>query len=177
VTTGPRGGGLTTPVALEPSHDVSAFDCGRPELTNWLKDWGHRAAENDTARTFVVCRDAAKVVAYFSLAAGAVDHLHGETKEKAPRRLRQNAPDPVPVIVLGRLAVDKSEQGRGLGSSLVSEAMRRAVQAATLVGARALVVHALDESLVAYYQSLGFTRFSPPSRTLYLPMRTIRDGL
>lgn len=168
---------LSRPVALKPSHDISAFDCGRTELTSWLKEWGHRSSESDTARTFVVCRGTRKVVGYFSLAAGAVDHLDRATSEKAPRRLRQNAPDPVPVIILGRLAVDKTEQGQKLGSSLVAEAMRRAALAARLVGARALLVHALDEPLVRYYESLGFVRFSPTSRTLYSPMRTIRDGL
>jgi GNAT superfamily N-acetyltransferase len=177
VTAGERDADFTEPVALEPAHDIGAFDCGRPELTSWLKERALRAAESETARTFVVCREAGRVVAYFSLAAGAVAHVHAETRERAPRRLRQNAPDPVPVIILGRLAVDRSEQGRGLGSALVSEAMRRAVQASSLIGARALLVHALDAPLVAYYQSLGFTPFSPASRTLYLPMKTIRDGL
>jgi predicted N-acetyltransferase YhbS len=175
--TGDERRALSRPVALKPGHDVAAFDCGRAELTSWIKEWGHRASDNDTARTFVVCRGTKKVVAYFSLAAGAVDHLDDATGERVPRRLRQNAPDPIPVIVLGRLAVDKEEQGQKLGSALVGEAMRRAAQAARLVGARALLVHALDDPLVRYYETLGFIRFSPISRTLYLPMKTIRDGL
>jgi GNAT superfamily N-acetyltransferase len=116
-------------------------------------------------------------VAYFSLAAGAVDHADRETGERAPRDLRQNSPDPIPAVVLARLAVDKSEQGTGLGSALVSEAMRRAAQASRIVGARALLVHALDDALVAYYEALGFKRFNPTSRTLYLAMKTVRQSL
>ena len=177
MTAGERRARLSRPAALKPGHDITTFYCGRPELTSWLQEWGRRASENDTARTCVVCRGTKKVVAYFSLAAGAVYHLDQETNERVPRSLRQNSPDPIPVIVLGRLAVDKREQGRKLGSALVSEAIRRSAQAARLVGARALLVHALDESLVAYYQSLGFIRFSPASKTLYLLMKTIRDGL
>jgi GNAT superfamily N-acetyltransferase len=146
-------------------------------LTDWLKAWGQRAIEADTARTFVVCRGAKMVVGYFSLAAGAADHTDRSTGERAPRSLRQNSPDPIPVIVLARLAVDKSEQGKGLGAALVREAMRRTAQASRIVGARALLVHALDDALVAYYESIGFRRFNPASRTLYLPMSTIRAGL
>jgi GNAT superfamily N-acetyltransferase len=146
-------------------------------LTDWLKAWGHRAIEADTARTFVVCRGVKTVVGYFSLAAGAADHTDRGTGERAPRGLRQNSPDPIPVIVLARLAVDRSVQGQGLGAALVSEAMRRVAQASRIVGARALLVHALDEGLVSYYESLDFKRFNPTSRTLYLPTRTIREGL
>jgi GNAT superfamily N-acetyltransferase len=169
---------LSKPAALTSKHIVAEFDCGRPELTDWLKDWSRRASDVGTAMTFVVCRGTRRVVGYFCLSAGAVDHvINEETGEKIPRGLRQNAIDPVPVIILGRLGVDKTEQGKGLGSALVAEAMKRAAKASRLVGARALLVHALDERLVAYYQSLGFLRFAPPSQTLYIPIKTIRDGL
>jgi predicted N-acetyltransferase YhbS len=172
-----RGAPLSRPAALERDHDVSAFDCGRPELTAWLKDWGHRSAEADTTRTFVICRGAKTVIGYFSLAAGAVAHVDLKSEQKAPRNLRQNAADPIPIIILARLAVDRSEQGKQLGSALVVEAMRRAALASTIIGARALLVHALDDGLVAYYQSLGFVRFNPTSRTLYMTTRSIRDAL
>lgn len=177
MTAGEGRARLSKPVTLKPGHLVSAFDCGRPELTHWLKAWGQRANEADTARTFVVCRGSRAVVGYFSLAAGAVDHADRETGVRAPRDLRQNSPDPIPAIVLARLAVDLSEQSKGLGSALVSEAMRRTAQASRVVGARALLVHALDDELVVYYESIGFKRFNPTSRTLYLATRTIRQGL
>ena len=91
-----RGAPLSRPVALEHDHDVSAFDCGRPELTAWLKDWGHRSTEADTTRTFVVCRATKTVVGYFSLAAGAVAHVDLKSEQKAPRGLRHNAPRSAP---------------------------------------------------------------------------------
>ena len=160
---GERRARLSRPAALKPGHDVSTFDCGRPELTSWLKDWGKRSTENDTTRTFVVCRGTKRVVAYFSLVAGAVAHLDETTQERAPRSLRQNSPDPIPVfIILGRLAVVTAEQKQKLGSALVSEAMRRAAQASKIIGARALLVHALDAPLVDYYKSLGFKQSFGP---------------
>lgn len=177
MTTAERRPKLSKPAALKPGHIVAAFDCGRPELTEWLKERGKKAVETGTAQTFVVCRGTKAVVGYFSLAAGAVDHLDEKTGERAPRALRQNSPDPIPVVVLGRLAVDKSEQRNGLGGALVSEAMKRSAQASRIIGARALLVHALDEPLVTYYQSLGFKRFNLTSQTLFLEMKTIRDGL
>ncbi len=168
---------LSRPATLKAGHEVSSFDCGRPELTNWLKQWGKRAATGDTAITYVVCRGTKRVVAYVSLAAGSVAHLNEEAQERAPRALRQNAPDPTPVIILARVAVDREEQGKGLGSALISEGMRRAAQASKLIGARALLVHALDDRLSAYYESLGFIRFKPTSKTLYMSTKTIRDAL
>lgn len=168
---------ISRPSVLKPGHSVDAFDCGRPELNDWLKSWGRRALGADAARTFVVCRGSKAIVGYFSLAAGAADHADRGSGERAPRSLRQNSPDPIPVIVLARLAVDRSEQGQGLGAALVREAMRRSAQASLIVGARALLVHALDDGLAAYYESIGFKRFNPTSRTLYLQMRTIREGL
>jgi predicted N-acetyltransferase YhbS len=177
VTKEERRARLSKPAALKPGHDVATFDCGRPELTDWLKQWGRRASDADTARTFVVCRGTRRVVAYFTLAAGAVDHTNEETGERAPRSLRQNAFDPIPVVILARVAVDTSEQKKGLGSALVSEAMRRAAQASKLIGARALLVHALDDQLGAYYESLGFRRFNPGSKSLFIATKTIRDGL
>ncbi|MDO9382227.1 MAG: GNAT family N-acetyltransferase [Hyphomicrobiaceae bacterium] len=163
-------------MTLKPEHEIDQFDCGQAELNSWLHSWARRAAEADTARIFVVCRGASRVVGYFTLSAGAVAH-HNTTGGKAPRALRQNAPDPVPVLVLGRLAVDLSEQRQGLGGALVAEAMRRAAQASMIVGARALLVHALDDRLAGMYETLGFKRFNEASRTLYLPTRTIRGAL
>lgn len=172
-----RAAGLSKPAALKGGHDVASFDCGTAELNDWLKDRSKRAAENDTARTFVVCRGTKRVVGYFCLSAGSVAHIDEASGDRAPRNLRQNSPDPIPVIILGRLAVDTAEHRRGLGSALLSEGMRRAGQASKIIGARALLVHALNDSLVSYYQSLGFIRFNPASKTLYIPTKTIRDGL
>jgi predicted N-acetyltransferase YhbS len=171
VDTKQGSGRLTKPAALKPGHDLSTFDCGRPELTDWLKRRALRASETDTARTFVVCRGTKRVVGYCSLAAGAV------ARDEAPGGLARNAPDPVPVVVLARLAIDLPEQKQGLGELLLAEGMRRAALASKNIGARALLVHALDEQAALYYEGLGFRRFAPGAQTLYLPMKVIRDGL
>ena len=163
---------LTRPAALKASHGVSTFDCGRIEIDGWLRERARKAADNDTARTFVVCRGSKRVVGYHALAAGAVSHL------AASGALRRNSPDPVPVIILARLGVDRSEQGQGLGQDLLNDAKRRALQAARIIGARALVVHALDAEAAKFYEALGFGRLNAESeRTLLVLMRELRDAL
>lgn len=166
------GGKLARPVVLKPSHDLAAFDCGRVEIDSWLRERARKAAESDTARTFVVCRGAGRVVGYHALTAGAVAHAG------ATGALRRNSPDPVPVIVLARLGVDRSEQGQGLGQDLLADAMRRSLQAAKIIGARALVVHALDAGAARFYEARGFARVSAASETaLFIAMKTLRDAL
>lgn len=140
---------IRPPEHLSPSHDLSTFRCGEPILDQWLKD---RAAANErtgASRTYVL-RDEATVVGYYCLAAGSVSIAN------APGRVRRNMPDPVPVIVLGRLAVDSSMHGRGLGRGLVRDAMSRSKNVAEIAGVRAVLVHALSESAVAFYEKNGF---------------------
>lgn len=166
-----RRGRLTKPSPLKQGHLVSQFDCGQSNLSDWLRKRAKKASENDTARTYVVCRGTKKVVAYYSLAAGAVAHA------EAPGALRRNAPDPIPVIVLARLAVDKTEAGQGIGTSLLSEACKRSVQAAKIIGARALIVHAINDEVIAFYQSVGFQQISSDPNTLFIPIKTLIHGL
>lgn len=98
-------------------------------------------------------------------------------RESAPGNLRRNMPDPIPVIVLGRLAVDLRYQGSGLGSALLKDAMLRALNASREIGAAALVVHALTDDLRDYYARFGFVEYPEGARTLYLPMKTIAAAL
>lgn len=144
---------------------MSRFACGQAELDHWLREWAGRS-EGRTARTYVVC-DETSVVAYYCLAAGAVTHLH------APGKIRRNAPDPVPVIVIGRLAVDRQYARRGLGGALLKDGLLRCLNAGAIVGARAVLVHAIDDDAVRFYLHYGFAPFPPGSRTLFLPMETI----
>jgi GNAT superfamily N-acetyltransferase len=109
------------------------------------------------SRTVVVCSEEGNtVIAYACLSAGAI------VLAEVPGALRRNMPDPLPVVVLGRLAVDRRHQGQGLGQALVADALRRSLAARRLIGARALLVHAIDEQAAAFYRSLGF-RASPIS--------------
>lgn len=137
--------------ALARTHDLSSFDCGlHPSLNDWLKRFAWTNQQNESSRTYVVHR-ANRVVAYYSIATGSV------AKEEAPERIAKGlANHPIPVILLTRLAVDKSEQGTGLGKAMLKDAMIRVAAAADIVGARALLVHAIDEKAAAFYRRFGF---------------------
>lgn len=162
-------GHLNRPAPLTRKHNIETFCCNRPQLDDWLEKRALSAMESGTARTFVVCRGAKNVVGYFSLAAGAVEHA------SAPGSLKRNAPDPIPVIILARLAVSSEEQRRGLGKSLLADAMKRAAKAATQVGARALIVHALDEDAANFYAEHGFGKMS--GEAYFIAMKTIFSSL
>ena len=145
-------GGLdetSAPERLSAAHDVSAFDSGEPALDDWLR---RRALPNEAggaSRSYVVCAGR-KVVGYYTLAAGAVAHA------QSPGRVRRNMPDPVPVMVIGRLAVDRAYQGRGIGTGLLRDAVLRTVQAAEIAGIRAILIHAKTESAKRFYERYGF---------------------
>jgi GNAT superfamily N-acetyltransferase len=106
-------------------------------------------------------------VGFYCLAAGAVQH------QGAPRKLRQNSPDPIPVVIIGRLAVDKTLQGQGIGRGLLKDALQRITKASELVGARAVLVHAVDQEAVPFYARYGFRAFPLGNQTLFLTI----DGI
>lgn len=140
---------LAAPEPLGPQHDVAPFPSGVETLDTWLKRRALKNQGSGASRTFVVC-EGSRVVAYYALASSAV------AVDAAPGRFRRNMPDPIPVVVLGRLAVDQSQQGKGLGRALVQDAGRRVLQAADAIGVRGLLVHALSADAKAFYERLGF---------------------
>lgn len=155
---------MQPPEPLGAQHQLEAFDCGTEALNHWLQ---RRALINQLAgvsRTSVVCRERA-VIAYLSLAAGSI------VLADVPGALRRNMPNPLPVVVLGRLAVDRNCQGHGLGRALVAHAIRQSLQAQQLIGARALLVHAIDDDAATFYRRLGFrpSPISPLTLMLQLP--------
>lgn len=157
---------LSAPESLTSEHDVSAFDCGEPALNDWLR---HRALRNESrfSRTYVVCRGK-RVVAYVGIAAGSVD------RAAAPGRLRRNAPDVIPVSVIGRLAVSRDHAGRGLGADLLADALRRIALASRGIGIGAVMVHAKDEAAKHFYLHCAeFVAYPDDSRTLFLPIETV----
>ncbi len=156
-------GEITPPQALQATHDVSAFDCGKDALTGWIR---HTAKKSEArgARTFVVCAAKNRVIGYYALAAGAVDRV------RSPSALSRNMPDPIPVIVLARLAVDKEWSGKGIGAGLLKDALRRALAVSQNVGARAMLLHAIDDEAAAFYRQYGFKPFASEPRTLFLPL-------
>jgi GNAT superfamily N-acetyltransferase len=153
---------LSAPVPLSSAHLTDTFDCGEATLDDWLK---RRALPNQTSgasRTFVVADKTGKVLGYYALAAGAVSH------ELATSGVRRNMPDPVPVLVLGRLAVDRSAQGMRLGSALLQDAVKRTTAVAENAGVRALLVHALHARAKSFYEGYGFQASPVHAMTLML---------
>jgi len=127
---------LSPPEPLSDDHQIDDFDSGEPVLDDWLRRRARANQASGASRTYVVC-EAKRVVAYYALASGAI------AQAAVPGRFRRNMPDPIPVVVLARLAVDRNYQGRGLGRSLFRDAGRRVVHAADTIGIRGVVVHAI----------------------------------
>jgi GNAT superfamily N-acetyltransferase len=142
---------LRAPERLSTEHDLSTFASGEPSLDDWLRRRALANAESGASRTYVVCAEGNRVVGYYALSAGAVAHV------EAPGRVKRNMPDPVPVMVLGRLAVDQGFQGRGIGPALLRDAVLRTLQAADIAGIRALLVHAISDRARQFYEAAGFT--------------------
>ncbi|MCY4394065.1 MAG: GNAT family N-acetyltransferase [Rhodospirillaceae bacterium] len=146
-------GSVSAPEPLGPQHDLSQFASGVPALDSWLQGKARLNEAKGGARTYVAC-DGDRVAGFYSLAASAVE------RRRVSSRVGRSMPDPVPVILLGQLAVDANYRGRHLGSDLLVDAARRALAAAHVIGARAIVVQAIDEAAVAFYARFGFRRFS-----------------
>ena len=134
---------------LSDAHQVDQFDSGTVEVDRWLARSARVAAAAGTAATYVLQRDQ-WVVAYYALAMSTVAH------DKAPSRLRRGMPDPVPVVLLARLAVDQAEQGHRLGGHLLVDALRRCVRGGREFGARAIVVDAIDDRAAEFYRHFDF---------------------
>ena len=162
---------LQAPVPLTIIHDTSRFDCGRPPLNDRLK-FRALTSESRSARYFVLCaRKTSLVIGYYCLTVGAVQY------DGAPRKIRQNTPSPIPVIIIDRMAIDKAYQGKGLGRALLKDALLRIVRASELVGARAVLVHAVDQAAAPFYARYGFKSFPANNQTLFLPMDEIVAAL
>ena len=161
---------LAAPEPLGPEHEVDAFDSGVPALDIWLQK---RARSNETegaSRTYVLCAGR-RVVGYYALAAGSV--LLGQ----ATGAVRRNMPDPVPVALLGRLAIDRAWQGRGIGRDLLRDAVLRVVGAAEVIGLRAILVHAISDEAARFYERSGFSRSPVEPMTLMMTVAAARKML
>jgi predicted N-acetyltransferase YhbS len=157
---------------LTRQHDLSQFDCGSHESLNlWLKKYALQNQANESARTYVVHR-ASSVVGYYSISAGSV------AKDSATLRAKQGlANHPVPIALLGRLAVHKSDQGIGLCSALLKDALIRIERAADILGIRAVLVHAIDQHARAFYERFDFEACPDDDLHLMLLMKDLRKQL
>ncbi|WP_256800741.1 GNAT family N-acetyltransferase [Klebsiella pneumoniae] len=156
---------ILAPEPLHAGHILTPFCCGIDSMDHWLKQRAMKNQVTGASRTFVCCDDA-KVMAYYSLASSAV------TTNTAPGCFRRNMPDPIPVVVLGRLAVDKSLHGKGVGRALVRDAGLRVIQVAETIGIRGMLVHALSDEARDFYLRVGF---EPSPMDPMMLMVTLRD--
>ncbi|OSI13044.1 GNAT family N-acetyltransferase [Neisseria canis] len=141
---------LTAPQLLSEMHVIDGFDCGIASLNEWLVKNALKNQYSNASRTFVVCDQEQTVLGYYCLAAGSLTH------EEAIGAIRRNMPSPIPIIVLGRLAVDFRAQGKELGKSLLRDAVLRSQNISQQLGARALLVHAISEEAKRFYLKYGF---------------------
>lgn len=165
-----QGVTVSVPEPLDAHHDTEAFACGVASLDTWLK---RRALKNQVtaaSRTFVAC-DGGVVVAYYSLASSAV------SVDEAPGRFRRNMPDPIPVVVLGRLAVHHGLQGTGVGRALLRDAGFRVMQAADAIGVRGMIVHTLSAEARTFYEQVGFDPSPLDPMTLMITLADLRACL
>ncbi len=153
-------------------HDASGFRCGHETLDAWLTRYAGQSERRDAARTFVAATDRGTVTGYYTLVAGQLDHPEATptTRKGLSRHF------PVPVAILARLAVDRQHQGQRLGAALLSDALARVLRAADEVAVRAVVVHAIDDQAVSFYEHYGFRALAPSPRTLMVTLAEIRTA-
>ena len=160
----------SAPEPIGTNHQIGDFTSGVVSLDEWLKRRALANQASGAARTFVVC-EGDRVIGYYALASGSV------TIAAASGRFRRNMPEPIPVVVLARLAVDRAYHGRGLGRALVRDAARRVVHAADAIGIRGIIVHAISDDAKAFYLALGFESSPIEPMTLMVTLADLRKSL
>ena len=159
---------LSAPALLTAADHLGDFAFGIDSLDDWLKRRAHANQVSGASRTYVVT-SCNRVAGYYCLASGAL------ALNSAPTSLRRNMPDPIPVAILGRLAVDRAWQGQGLGVALLQDAVNRTGQAANILGIRGLLVHALSIEAKAFYEHHGFIASPTQPMTLILSLKSKPD--
>lgn len=153
------------PTSLD--HELDDFESGEPSLDEWLKKRALKNQASGASRCFVLC-NGKEVIGYYSLSTGAINH------SSALKAMRRNMPDPLPVLLLGRLTIDRKYHNLGLGSALLRDAILRAVNIAGEVGIVAMIVHALSEPAKQFYLSQGFVKSPLQPMTLIMTLETVR---
>ncbi len=161
---------MRPPEPLAEHHVLESFDSGVAGLDDWLRRRARANQVSGASRTFVVA-EGNRIVAYYALASGAV------ATAEAPGRFRRNMPEPIPVVVLGRLAVDRTLQGRGIGRALFADAASRVLAAADTIGIRGLLVHAFSTDARAFYERLGLVASPLDPMTLMVTLADLRAAM
>lgn len=160
-------GGIKAPVVLDDTHELTLFDCGNPTLNEWLKKQSLRNQNSGASRTFVICQKK-RVIGYYALASGSVERIN------APGSIARNMPEPIPVTILGRLAIDQEFQSQRLGGHMLKDALLRTISVSKTVGIRAILVHAISEEAKSFYLNYGFIESPLNSMTLLLSIKKIK---
>ncbi len=158
---------ISAPAPLSAGHALDPFECGEASLDEWLKKRALKNQASGASRCFVVCQHDA-VIGFYSLSPGGSHH------EGAPKPMRRNMPDPLLILLLGRLAIDLRHQNQGIGRALLRDAMLRAVRVATDAGVFAMLVHALSDQAKRFYLSRGFVESPLQPMTLLMTLTTVR---
>lgn len=163
---------ITAPEPLAQHHDLQSFNCGKSTLNDWLKKKSHKVQQiGGSSRTYVVCAEDNRVIGYYALATGSIN------REDAPGKVKRNMPDPIPVVIIGRLAVDESFKGQGIGTGLLKDALLRVVSAAEEIGIRAVLVHAIDETVRKFYLKHGFYESPVNDLSLMITVQEIQSAI
>jgi len=162
---------LTKPEELNRDHDVSGFCCGRESLDDWLKNRALKSNMAGDSRVFVICNRSGEVVGYYAVSAGSV------RRHDAVGKTKRNAPDPIPMALIGRLAVRVDLQGHGVGPALLRDAVLRISQASEHIGVKGVLVHALDEEAARFYARMGFRPSTASDRHLMISLKDIAAEL
>lgn len=155
------------PELLASHHDIESFDCGDEALNEWLRRRAPRNQREGSSRTWVVT-DGARVVAFYASSTAVI------TRTEATRRAARNQPDPLPAMLLGRLAVDRGHQGQGLAAALLKHFLLKALEVAALTGVRLVLVHAKDDQAASFYRHFGFEPSPIDDLTLMLLVKDIQ---
>ncbi|MEC3949289.1 GNAT family N-acetyltransferase [Sphingobium sp. HWE2-09] len=161
---------FAAPTPLADHHNLDNFDSGVASLDEWLR---RRARANQAAgasRTFVIC-EGDDVAGYYALSSGSISTI------EASGRMRRNMPEPIPVVVLGRLAIGKGYQGQGIGRAMVRDAAKRVIAAGDEIGIRGIVVHAISEEAKSFYLAIGFLQSPTADMTLMIPISDLKAAL
>ena len=161
---------LSAPALLAEHHQLDEFNSGEASLDEWLKKRARVNQVEGASRVFVTC-ESHRVVGYYSLSSASIVH------EIVPGRFRRNMPDPIPVVLLGRLAIAKEWQKKGIGRSLFRDATLRVSHAAEAIGVRGIVVHAISDEARKFYLAIGFTECPHEPMTLVVTLQDIRTAL
>jgi GNAT superfamily N-acetyltransferase len=156
---------LVAPALLTPSHDCSGFNSGEPVLDEWLQNRALNNIQSGASRTYVVCqKDSQQVLGYYALCMGQI------LGQEVTGSMRRNMPKYIPAVILGRLAIDQTWQGNGLGRLLMADVVQRSLRASSEVAARLIIVHAISMNAEAFYLHHGFTRLPAETSTLALDL-------